>query len=109
MVSMVSLILYYLVVPFILAALVLKFIRKYGKNEIPADIRKLCEMRPIEKKFFRAVSRDQKELRFLGDFETHGDAVDCAYAGRKEAQGNKEKAAFLVLNDKGEVLEEVDS
>jgi hypothetical protein len=106
---MTMLVIYYLVLPFCAAALVLKFIRKYGKNQIPADIKALCEMRPIEKKFFRAVRRDAKDLKFLGDFETQIDAVDCAYAGRKEAQGLKEKAAFFVLNDKGEVLEEVDS
>jgi hypothetical protein len=109
MLSMTMLVLYYLVLPFCAAALVLRFIRKYGKNEVPADIRALCEMRPIEKKFFRAVRRDAKDLKFLGDFETHIEAVDCAYAGRKDAVANKEKAAFLVLNDKGETLEEVDS
>lgn len=106
---MITLIFYYLILPFIGAAFVLKFIRKYGKNEIPEDIRRLCAQKPIEKKWFRTVRRDHKGLRFLGDFETHGEAVDCAYAGRKEAAAAVETAAFLVLNSKGEILEEVDS
>ncbi len=106
---MAMLILYYLVLPFVGAALVLKFLRKYAKHDLPEDIRRLCAEKPVEKKFFRAVRRDHKELRYLGDFETHGDAVDCAYLGRKQAKAAGEKAAFLVLNDKGETLEQVDS
>lgn len=106
---MFTLIFYYLILPFIGAALVLKFLRKYGKHEIPEDIRRLCAKKPIERKWFRAVRRDHKGLRFLGDFETHGEAVDCAYAERKNAAAAAESAAFLVLNSKGETLEEVDS
>ncbi|MBI3553438.1 MAG: hypothetical protein HY077_13160 [Elusimicrobia bacterium] len=109
MLSMFGLIVYYLVLPFLGAALVLRFLRKYAKNELPPDIVRLWEKRPIEKKWFRAVRRDEHTLRFLGDFETHGEAVDCAYAARKGAKASGEKAAFLVLNDKGQALEEVDS
>jgi hypothetical protein len=104
-----TLIFYYLILPFLGAAFVLKFIRKYGKHEIPEDIRRLCAQKPIERKWFRTVCRDHKGLRFLGDFETHGEAVDCAYARRKDAAAATETAAFLVLNSKGEILEEVDS
>lgn len=106
---MITLLFYYLVLPFLAAGLVLKFLSKYGKTQVAEDIRSLCAERPIEKKFFRAVRRDHKGLRFLGDFETHMDAVDGAYAARKEASASGEKAAFLVLNDRGETLEEVDS
>jgi hypothetical protein len=107
--SMAMLIVYYLVLPFCAAALVLRFIKKYGRLELAPDIKRQLAESPIEKKFFRAVRRDSKELRLLGDFETHVDAVDCAYMGRKEARARNEKAAFLVLNDKGETLEQVDS
>ena len=106
---MVTLLIYYLVLPFLGAALVLKFIKKYGKHEIASDVRLLCAEKPIEKKFFRAVRRDHKGLRLLGDFETHVEAVDAAYLGRKEAAAAGDAAAFLVLNDKAETLEAVDS
>ena len=109
MASLIALIVYYLVLPFVGAALVLKFIRKYGKNEIASDIKRLCAEKPIEKKWFRSVRRDHKGLRDLGDFETHGEAVDAIYAARKDAQASGDSAAFLVLNSKGETLEEVDS
>lgn len=106
---MITLLIYYLVLPFVGAALVLKFIRKYGAHEIAEDVSRLCAEKPIERKFFRAVRRDHAGLRLLGDFETHGDAVDAAYLGRKQASAAGESAAFLVLNDKGETIEEVDS
>ena len=106
---MIPLLFYYLALPFIASALVLKFIRKYGDNEIPEDIRRLYAERPIEPKWFRVLRGDLKGKRVLGDFETKGEAVDRAYKGREEARAAGEKAAFLVLNDKGEALEEVDS
>jgi len=109
MLSMVALVFYYLVAPFLMFGLLLKLMRKYGKIEIAPDIRALCEQKPIQKKWFRTVRRDHKGLRFLGDFETHGEAVDCAYGARKEAAAQGEPAAFLVLNAKAETLEEVDS
>ena len=100
-----TLIFYYLVFPFIGAALVLKFIKKYGKHEIAEDVRRLCAEKPIEKKWFRSVRRDHKGLRSLGDFETHVEAVDAIYAARKQASADAEEAAFLVLNAKGEALD----
>ena len=106
---MITLLVYYLVLPFVLASLVLKFLRKYGKTTVAEDIRALCAERPIEKKWFRAVSRGHEGLRHLGDFETHGEAVDAAYAARKQAAAAGSPAAFLVLNPKAETLEEVDS
>jgi hypothetical protein len=99
---------YYLVLPFLAAWLVLRFLKKYAPHDIPEDIARLCAEKPIEKKFFRAVRRDHKGLRHLGDFETQPEAVECVYRA-KEGAGKAEKAAFLVLNDKGEVLEEVDA
>lgn len=106
---MISLLFYYLVLPFLAAFVVLAFIRKYGRNEVPEDIARLCAEKPIERKCFRAARRDHKGLRFLGDFETQGEAVEAAYRGKEQAQAAGEKAEFLVLNDKGETLEEVDA
>lgn len=107
---MIQIIFYYLVVPFFGASLVLRFIKKYGKIPVPPEIARLYEEHPIEKKWFRSVQRDaQGRLQMLGDFETHGEAVDRAYLGKEEAQTAKERASFLVLNSKAEVLEQVDS
>ena len=106
---MISLVFYYLVLPFLAAGAVLAFIRRYGRNELPEDVLRLFAERPIEPKWFRAARRDHKGLRFLGDYETQGEAVEAAYRGKEAAQAAGEKAAFLVLNDKGETLEEVDT
>ena len=106
---MVSLLFYYLVLPFLAAWAVLRFIKKYGRNEVPEDIARLYAEQPLEKKWFRVLRRDNQEARLLGDFETHDEAVELAYRRRQEAQVARETAAFFVLNDKGEALEEVDS
>jgi hypothetical protein len=107
---MIQVILYYLILPFFAASLVLKFIKKHGKIPVPPEIERLYREIPIEKKWFRTLRRDaQGRLLHLGDFETHVEAVDRAYLGKEEAVKAREKAAFLVLNDKAEVLEEVDS
>lgn len=102
-------ILYWLVLPFLGAALVLRFIKKYGQIPVPPEIARIFEEQPIEKKWFRVLRRDGPKISMLGDFETHVDAVDRAYLGKKQALAAGEKAAFLVLNAKAEVLEEVDS
>lgn len=106
---MLTLLVYYLVLPLLAAALVLKFIKRYGKTGIPEDIRRLYAERPIEPKWFRVLREDAAGKRHLADCETQGEAVERAYKGKEEAQKAGERAAFLVLNDKGEVLEEVDS
>lgn len=106
---MIPIIIYYLVLPFVLAAAVLRLIKKYGDSRIPQDIEMLLDVRPIEKKFFRSWRRDLEGLAVIGDYETHGEAVEAAYLGRNHAKAAGHKAAFLITNDKGEVLEEVDS
>ncbi|OGR87815.1 MAG: hypothetical protein A3J74_10995 [Elusimicrobia bacterium RIFCSPHIGHO2_02_FULL_57_9] len=106
---MLSLVFYYPVLPFLGAWLVLKFISKYGKTEPPAGIKLIYEQRPIDRKWFRVLRDDQKGKKWLGDFETQGEAVERAYKGKEDAESLGEKAAFLVLNDKGEILEEVDA
>jgi len=106
---MLLLIFYYLVLPFLVAGLVIKFIRRHGKKEVPENIALLFQEQPIERKWFRVLRQDHKGLRLLGDYETHADAVDSAYQGRQDAKTQSLRATFQVLNDKAEVLEEIDS
>jgi hypothetical protein len=106
---MIVLIFYYLVLPFILAGVVLKLVAKYGKSRVPPEVAKFCRQKPIARKFFRALEREGKGLKLLGDYETHDEAVEWAYTGRKQARESGRKAVFWVTNDKGEILDQVDS
>jgi len=106
---MLTLILYYLVIPFLLSGAVLKLIKKYGKVAPDPALASLYSKEPLAKKWFRAARRDSHGTSLLGDSETHGEAVDRIYAARGRAQVLGEKAAFVVLNDKAEILEEVNS
>lgn len=109
MVSIVSLVFYYLVLPIWLGSLVIKYIKKNAPHDIPPDVKRLYAETPCEKKWTRAVRRDHKGLRHLGDFETRTEAVEAVYQGRKDARAAGDTAAFVVLNDKGEALEQIDS
>ena len=106
---MIPVIFYYLILPFFSAWLVLKILKKYSPAQVDADIARCYESRPLQPKFFRTVRRDHKGVSWLGDFETQGEAVECAYKGKEFAQSTGQKAAFIVLNAKAEILEEVDS
>ena len=101
--------LYYIVGPFLIGAYVIKLIRKHGKIPVPDGISKIYADKPIEKKWFRVLCKDKHGYKFLDDCETHSDAVDRAYRGKEQAVREDRRAAFLVLNDKAEILEEVDS
>lgn len=106
---MLALLFYYIALPFLAAWLVMKFIRKYGASPIPEEVARLYAEAPLEKGWYRVIQRGPAGQRLLGDFEKHDAAVEKAYKERELAQVTGEKAAFLVLNDKGEALEEVDS
>ncbi len=106
---MISLLLYYLIVPILAGAAVIAVIKKYGRQGPPEDVAALSAARPIARKTFRALRRDHRGVKILGDFETQPEAVEAAYRGKEEALAAKEHAAFLVLNDKGEIIEETDS
>lgn len=97
---------FYLVVPFALGAWVIKLIRKHGASTVDPALAALAARQPLEKRWFRAVRRDPRGLVLLGDFETQAEAVEAAYRAKEKAA---EKASFLVVNDKAEVLEQVDS
>lgn len=106
---MIGALFFYVVLPMTLGGLVIKLIRKYSPYVPPADVAANLARQPLPKKWFRAARRDQDGLLTLGDFETHGEAVDSAYRDKERAVKAAEKAAFLILNPKGEILEEIDS
>jgi len=120
---------YYLVLPFLIFAVILRLLRKYSPDSAPKEILEFYAQDPIEPKFFRAIRLDGRfptaveaalprrrsvgrfghlpvVLNKLGDFEKQEDAVDSAFAA-KSAAGETAESSFLVLNDKGEILQEV--
>lgn len=107
------LIFYYLVLPVLLGALVIKLIKSSGAWEPPAHIKDLFAAHPIEKRMFRSVrvtgGAGRPVASLIADHETQSDAVDAIYAAKEQAQRAGERASFLVLNDKMETLEQVDS
>lgn len=104
-----TLIFYYLVLPFLLASFVLKWLKKNAPSTVPEDIRALYAARPVEKKWLRAVRRDGPTLSVIGDYETRGEAVEAIYQARKDAAALSQKASFIVHDDKGHALEQIDS
>lgn len=101
---------YWVVFPIFLGWLVVRWIKKHAPIPVAPETAALFAERPIEKKWYRAARRDHGGLlRWLGDFEKQDEAVDAAYAGKEAAEKAGEKAAFLVFNDKAELLQQVDS
>jgi hypothetical protein len=100
---------FYVVLPIFLGGMLIKYLKKHAPAEVARDVKELYAKSPVEKKWYRAARRDHKGLKALGDFETRGEAVESAYQGRKDAAAAGEKAAFVVLDDKGFALEQVDS
>ncbi len=103
-------IIYWIVMPMFFGWLVVRWLRTSSPLAVPPEVAALYAERPIERKWFRAARRDKGGvIRWLGAFEKQPEAVDAAYAGKEAAQAAGEKAAFLVFNDKAELLEQVDS
>jgi hypothetical protein len=100
---------YWIVLPLILAWLLVRWIKKTSPLIPAPDVRDLFDRLPIEHKWFRAARRDAKGLVSLGDFEKQPEAVEAAYAGKEKAQATGAKVEFLVFNDKAELLEQIDS
>lgn len=100
---------YWVVLPLVVAWLVIRWINVKAPLRPAEDVAALFAEKPLEKRCFRALRRDQNGLTLLGDFENQPDAVDRAYLGKEQAQKAGEKAAFLVYNHKVELLEQVDS
>lgn len=102
-------IIYWIVLPVFAAVTIIRWIEKTSPRAIARDVRDLFDQKPIERKYFRAARRDLKGLHFLCDAEKQPEAVEAAYAGKEAAVAAGEKAEFLVFNDKGELLEQIDS
>lgn len=101
---------YWVVMPLFIAALVVRWLKKASPLVVPPEVAALYAERPIEPKWFRAARRDKAGLlRWLGDYEKQPEAVDAAYAGKEAAVAAGEKASFLVFNAQAELLEQVDS
>ena len=108
---MIAPILFWIVAPFVLGGLVIRFLRKYGADTVPPEVRRLCAGDPVERRRFRLVRAEglgtpAASASKVGDFDLQQDAVDAAYLSRsKEPAGRRSE--FLVLDDKGDVLESV--
>lgn len=109
---MLQLLVFYVALPFGLAALVLRFIKKYGASQVPSDVAAMLAVNPVDKRRYRAARRDEKGLFKLGadDFDAHEAAVDAIYAARQEwRDAGGKKAAFIVLDARGETLDWIDA
>lgn len=100
---------YYIVLPFLLGAYVIKLIKKHGKSSVAPDVAALFASQPLEKRFFRAARRDKNGLMSLGDFEKMDEAVTAAYRAKEQAVAAGDHASFIVVNDQAETLEQIDS
>lgn len=106
---MIPILVYYLVLPFVAAAMIIRFIRRYGASTTPKDVLRLCRESPLEKGTYRVLRRSGAELTSLGDFETHEEAVDSAFLGRHTARSEGLPGSFFVVNPKAEILDRFDS
>jgi hypothetical protein len=110
---MIAFVIYYLVIPLGIIQFVAWFFKKYAKRTPPEPVLRLLEEQPIPKKYFRLVSYEAGSdiPRWVADFETHPDAVDLAYTRKRDFEKTGAPAtlrpAYVVLNDKGEALEQV--
>ncbi len=99
----------YLILPFIIAWAVIKFLRAYSKNDVPADIKGLYAKTPLPRGQFRLVKKEGGRTEILEDCPTHDDAVEKAYRAMRVAKDAGRKATFLVLNHEGAAFDQVDS
>lgn len=101
---------YWIVLPLLFAALVVRWLKKHSPHVPSPEVAALYAERPIEPKWFRAARRDRDGLIcWLGDYEKQPEAVDAAYAAKEAAALAGKQASFLVFNAKAELLEQVDS
>jgi len=104
-----GLVFYYVILPIAAGVLLIRWLKKVSPAKVEPDVAALYAQKPIEKKWFRAVRRDHKGLRSLGDYETRLEAVEAIYQGRKDAQAAGDMASFIVCDDKGYALEQIDA
>ena len=111
---MISLLFYYVGLPMVLFAVTLKIIRRYGGNPVPRDIQQLISEKPLEPKTFRVVKIEGSfgrpegfRMTVCGDYDAQDKAVDAAFAESKKTA--PKNFSTLVLNEKGEALQEFNS
>ena len=108
---MVTLLLYYAFLPLFAGALVIALIKRFGAKEVAPAVRALLESRPMPPRTFRVARVDESKgpAVLVGDFETLDEAVDAAYKGRQELRSRGGRASFLVIDDSGDTLQEVEA
>lgn len=99
---------YWIVLPF-LGAWALVTLIKRAPRPIPSDVAELVKAAPLPAKSFGAARRDASGLKSLGVFEKLIEASDAAFLARDGALKAGEKAAFLVFDSTGDVLEQIDA
>ena len=105
---MISSFLYWLIAPFFLAWLLVKFIQRAPRPAAP-DVAALLAAKPLPPKAYAAARRDAAGLASLGVYEKLGEASDAAWKGHGAAQKAGAKASFLVFDAAGVVVEQVDA
>lgn len=105
---MISSFLYWLVAPFFLAWLLVKFIQR-APRPVPPDVAALLAREPMPPKAYAAARRDAAGLASLGVFEKLIEASDAAWKGQDAAKKAGAKGSFLVFDATGVVVEQVDA
>ncbi|MBI3548496.1 MAG: hypothetical protein HY078_05530 [Elusimicrobia bacterium] len=110
---MLTLVFFYLVLPFIFAGFAIKFLKRHPARCPSPKLLETLSADPIEKKHFRAVRvegpLEQENAAFssLGDFEGQIEAVDAIYQARSSDRRAGASRTYLVLNHKGEILQQI--
>ncbi|TPW19373.1 MAG: hypothetical protein FD126_2753 [Elusimicrobia bacterium] len=104
---MISSFLYWLIAPFFLAWLLVKFIQR-APRPVPPDVAALVAEHPVPKKSFGAARRVDGRLESLGVFEKLLDASDSAWKAHGAAKAAGVKGSFFTFDETGVVLEQVD-
>ena len=99
---------YWVVLP-LLAGWALVAVIKRSPRPVAADVAALIAKEPLPDKSYAAARRDEAGLHPLGNFEKLIEASDAAYRGHAAARKAGQKAAFLVFDATGVVVEQVDS
>lgn len=102
---MLTIVLVYLVAPFVLAASVVKFLRRHAPDTVPPEVRRCVAEDPVPAKGYRALRREGPRVAKLGDFETQDEALETAFCARAAAAADA--ADYLVIDAKGDILRQL--
>lgn len=109
MLQLVLLVFFYLVLPFALSFLVLRFIGKHSQRKVVPEIQALIELEPVPPKHFRPLILVRGTAENLGDFDYLADARDVMYQAKGAAEGKPSEfpRRFVVIDAFGDILEEI--